>query len=445
MKTLLHSILHPYSLILCLLLAATPAARADTTFVTFDQEFVNWADPHVATFAFPEGGALYSQITLHLTLGCPGSPGDCDPWDRLAQLHVVVPVTDTTSERYEIARFITPYDITGGGGPGSCSWDFDVTDYQTLLRDSVTLSLYITTWIGGNRGWLVTCEFEFISGTPDIVAYQVMNLWDFGYLVYGDPARPPEEYILPHSIVADDLCEYMMVRAVCTGHGQGNTHNAAEFSNKWHRVWIGASEFTHQLWRSDCEHNDCSPQGGTWQHDRAGWCPGDKVAPWDNYHFGFAPGETVDFYYEIQPYENLCRPDNPDCVSGVTCADCNYNSTGHTEPNYCLSVQAFFYGAPLSSDPRELSATPTDFTLEQNYPNPFNPATTIRFTLPAAGFARMTVYNLAGEVVSRVFAERLSAGSHEIAFDGSRLVSGVYFCALDFRGARATRKMLLLK
>ncbi|MBU0509091.1 T9SS type A sorting domain-containing protein [bacterium] len=431
---------------LAILLSTAPLAVADTTTVlTFNQEFINWVDPHVATFAFPEGGPLYSQITLRMEIGCPGSPGDCDPWDRLGQLHVRVPTSDSTYQRYEIARFITPYDITGGGGPGTCSWEFDVTDYQTLLHDSVTLSVYITTWIGGNRGWLITAVFEMIEGAPDPEPYLVTNLWDVGYLVYGDPDNPPESHIEPVAMVADESTEMIRVRVTCTGHGQGNTHNAAEFSQKWHCVWIGAADFQHDLWRDDCEHNTCSPQGGTWRYDRAGWCPGDKVEPWDNSYLDFSPGETIDFYYEIEPYENFCRPTNPECVSGVTCTDCNYNSTGHTEPNYCLMVQAIFYRTPLSSNPRERAGVPAEIELLQNYPNPFNPQTTIRFTLPSPGITRLAVYNTSGQQVARLVQDYLSAGPYEVTFDGSHLTSGVYFYTLDFRGTNTTRKLLLLK
>ncbi len=415
-----------------------------TTITTFTQEFVNWADPHVASFYFP-AGREYSQITLHLTLGCPGSPGDCDPWDRLGQLFILVPLTDSTDERYEIARFITPYDITGGGGPGSCSWDYDVTDYQTLLHDSVTFSLYITTWIGGNRGWLITATFECIEGQPDLEPYRVINLWDFGYLVYGDPDNPPEDHILSIPVATDPLTDQIKVRVTCTGHGQGNTHNAAEFSNKWHRVWAGIDFFEHNLWRGDCSTNPCSPQGGTWEYPRAGWCPGASVPPWDNYLENFSPGETVDFYYEIQPYENLCRPTNPNCVSGQTCADCNYNYTGHTEPNYCLTAQAFFYRAPTAVDDERQGLLPESPRLAQNYPNPFNPITTIGFSLPNPGLARLTVYNVAGEIVAQPMHEVLSAGSYELSFDGSTLASGLYFYTLDFHGRRLTHKMLLLK
>jgi hypothetical protein len=62
------------------------AAERETTWVpTFNREFVNWADPHVKTYAFPPAD-LYSAVYCRITLGCPVAPGDCDPWDRFANI-----------------------------------------------------------------------------------------------------------------------------------------------------------------------------------------------------------------------------------------------------------------------------------------------------------------------------------------------------------------------
>jgi len=55
------------------------------------------------------------------------------------------------------------------------------------------------------------------------------------------------------------------------------------------------------------------------------------------------PGESTSIDYNIQPYVNYCRPTNPECQDGVTCSDCDYNYTGHTEPNYCLHTQLILY------------------------------------------------------------------------------------------------------
>ncbi len=330
-------------LMLILLTSLLPFAEADpgdiTHVLTFDHDFYNWADPHVQTFQFPDSSLEFSQITLYYTIGCP--PGDCDPWDRLGYLRVVNDDSTTT----EIARIITPYDITPG--PGECTWELDVTDYQSILRDDVTLSNFISTWIGDERGWEVTILFEFIEGELEATPYKVVNLWQRYYAVYGDPDRPIEDHLQSVTVDIDAEAISAKVRVITTGHGQGNTNNAAEFSYKWHAIVANNEEFSHYLWRDDCEYNTCSPQSGTWPYDRAGWCPGDKVTPWDvDISEVITPGEPAVLDYNIEPYENFCRPTNPDCINGVTCTDCEYNYTGHTEPNYAIQAQLILYALP---------------------------------------------------------------------------------------------------
>jgi Peptide-N-glycosidase F, C terminal. len=92
-----------------------------------------------------------------------------------------------------------------------------------------------------------------------------------------------------------------------------------------------------QFWRDDCASNDCSPQNGTWQYNRAGFCPGDKVTPQDfDLLDHVIVGDTVKLDYILEDYVNYCSPNNPDCVNGVTCSLCDYNNSGHTEPYYYI-------------------------------------------------------------------------------------------------------------
>jgi hypothetical protein len=361
-----------------------------------------------------------------------------------------VPTGATTYDRIEIARFITPYDITGGGGPGTCPWEYDLTPYQPLLHDSVTLALSISTDIGGNRGWLITADFELVEGQPDPEPYRVQRLWDIGNLAYGDPDSPPESHIQPAQVFTDETTQAVLARVVCTGHGQGNTDNAAEFSNKWHRLWIIGDMYQHQLWRNDCGSNPCRPQGGTWQYNRAGWCPGASVPPWDIMYTNFAPGDIVEFYYEIQPYTNQCRPTNPDCISGVTCGDCAYNSTNHTPPRYILAANAILYRAPTSAAPPESPPLPQEIALYQNYPNPFNASTEIRYDLPQAAKVQLKVFDILGhEVVTLIDGMRLS-GAHCVIWDsktasGVQGASGVYVYQIKAGSFVESKKMLLIR
>ncbi len=83
--------------------------------------------------------------------------------------------------------------------------------------------------------------------------------------------------------------------------------------------------------------------------------------------------------------------------------------------------------------------------LLQNYPNPFNPTTTIRFTLAENTNVKLTVYNLLGQEIGVLINQRMDAGSHNIKFDASNLISGVYLYKIEAGGYSRINKMLLIK
>ncbi|HOC88362.1 MAG TPA: DUF4623 domain-containing protein [bacterium] len=88
---------------------------------------------------------------------------------------------------------------------------------------------------------------------------------------------------------------------------------------------------------------------------------------------------------------------------------------------------------------------PMQFSLAQNYPNPFNAATTIAFVLPRKSHVRLEVFDLTGRQVATLIEGMREAGQHRIAFEGSRLSSGLYYCRLTAAGTTLVRKMALLK
>jgi len=84
------------------------------------------------------------------------------------------------------------------------------------------------------------------------------------------------------------------------------------------------------------------------------------------------------------------------------------------------------------------------FELYQNIPNPFSNETTIRFHLPEASKATLTVYNMAGKVVKTVSGE-FTKGYHEVLIEmGSLPANGLYYYTLQTPGNTATMKMTLL-
>jgi hypothetical protein len=88
---------------------------------------------------------------------------------------------------------------------------------------------------------------------------------------------------------------------------------------------------------------------------------------------------------------------------------------------------------------------PVTFTLEQNYPNPFNPSTTIKYELPKVSEVRLSLYDVLGREVAVLVNERRDAGVHEVKFDGSGLLSGVYFYRMEAGSFVETKRLLLIK
>jgi len=96
------------------------------------------------------------------------------------------------------------------------------------------------------------------------------------------------------------------------------------------------------------------------------------------------------------------------------------------------------------------SQVPAKFSLEQNYPNPFNPVTNIKFAMPKAGFASITIYNTLGEVVTTLVNRQLNIGTYKVDFDGANLSSGAYFYRLNVKTENnfewtESKKMMLVK
>lgn len=114
-------------------------------------------------------------------------------------------------------------------------------------------------------------------------------------------------------------------------------------------------------------------------------------------------------------------------------------------------IGAFWLGyTPVSETPAEV--LPKEFELSQNYPNPFNATTRITYQLvnPVPSKVILEVYNLQGQVVSRLVDDCQTAGIHEVIWrgetkEGKGVSSGVYIYTLCVDGNLTSRKMLLLR
>ena len=132
------------------------------------------------------------------------------------------------------------------------------------------------------------------------------------------------------------------------------------------------------------------------------------------------------------------------------------------EPNNC-DVNIFVYkqGSSIStnSNVQQSMKTPLtgttgiqnqssvvkDYSLTQNYPNPFNPTTNFSFSIPKDGNVSLKFYDVLGNEVDSYVNGFLKAGVYSVAFDGSKLSSGIYFYTLSSTDFSSTKKMMLTK
>ena len=94
---------------------------------------------------------------------------------------------------------------------------------------------------------------------------------------------------------------------------------------------------------------------------------------------------------------------------------------------------------------------PTIYSLDECYPNPFNPKTTIKYSLPEISKVELTIYNILGQVVTKILDCVELPGYHSIEWNAP-IASGVYFYRLEASSTTnpsksfiKVKKMILLR
>jgi hypothetical protein len=295
--------------------------------------------------------------------------------------------------RYELARYITPYGIGLTLGDDGWTWVFDVTDYAHLLRDSVELQ-------AGNWQELLDMKFAFIAGTPPRDVKRVDAFWKGQYNL-----STFDENVTDHVFTPEPGESMFKLKTRASGHGFGTGNNCGEFCFNTHSVRVnGEPQWSWEVMR-ECADNPLYPQGGTWIYDRAAWCPG-------------APVDTKEF--ELTPL-----------VGGDDSFSVDYDITYDPYGNYRFEGQVVAYGEPNMAHDVEISEVlaPSDNKLQSRF-NPIceSPRVVIRnngseqltsckFTYSISGGATVE-YNWTGSVA---FMESVVV---ELPYDDAVLIQG---------------------
>ncbi|NQT33994.1 T9SS type A sorting domain-containing protein [bacterium] len=88
---------------------------------------------------------------------------------------------------------------------------------------------------------------------------------------------------------------------------------------------------------------------------------------------------------------------------------------------------------------------PTEFAIQAIYPNPFNAETRISYSLNAASFTHLEIYDFTGRHVANFAYGRQAAGYYRAVIDGSSFASGIYLIRLVAGEEIRTAKLVCIK
>lgn len=382
---------------------------ADQSIEALDEYWITSASPVTSfTAELPCYLGAYDQILANLTLSCPPM-GGCGAWDYVAKISA----QDYKGQWQEIIRYVTPY-----GTP--CSHQIDLTDFKSILQGIVNFKIEYGAY---DNGYEFSLSFDYRAGDPTYDYTHINKLWEQSY-PFGDPANLQPVPSL--HIDVPSQTEAAKIKLVSTGHGWGdnNTDNAAEFSYNTHHIWLDNVETFTQYNFANCDPNpdNCDPQSGTWYFDRAGWCPG-SIAPF--FDFELANGNSLpdslrlDYVFD-ESYYDFCHPNNPDCVTGVTCPNCEdgYN------PELIVASSIIFYSnepiiEPLPQVINSIAQVSNDLLI---YPNPTSDYMIVELPTDIA-IKELHIVDVAGRILLK--QSNLAIGSKPI-ISTADLAQGIY-------------------
>ncbi|MCB4809292.1 T9SS type A sorting domain-containing protein [Tamlana sp. 62-3] len=383
---------------------------------------------YYGTYTMPQHIGSYDQIIANLMVECPSTTGNCDDWDRRAYIDIMGP----DGNWIQIIRYITPYGV-------GCSHSIDLTDYANLLQGEVEFRMFIDTW--GSGGWQISLDFDYRKGTPEYLYSSVDEIWD-GNWELGNPNNLQPVDVVNYTYNSNIISSHL--RLSTTGHGWGsnNSQNAAEFYEATNYIDVdGTLNYTQNLW-NNCNPNpdNCTGQQGTWTYSRAGWCPGAIAPPNIIDMTDQISKSTVDFSYRFDPtYIDYCHPNNPECVSGVTCNDCNDTFIAQ----YYIDAQLINYSnTPLIQGTLNVAEVNSIANYELNvYPNPSNGV----FNISAkniSGKSIMQVVTISGQVLKTYFFNTPEE-INNTSFNFYSLNKGIYFISISTKSGQGTLKLIL--
>jgi len=150
----------------------------------------------------------------------------------------------------------------------------------------------------------------------------------------------------------------------------------------------------------------------------------------------FQTDSTLDYWGKPEPLGDINGDGKPEIA-----AICRRNE------RYQLAIYSFGEFSGIDSESEQI---PSALLLKPTYPNPFNPSTQIVFEVPQTETVSITIYNLRGQLVTRLVNRDYPPGTYSVQWDGrddteKSVAAGTYFYKMEAGDFSQTRKMVYLK
>ncbi len=174
-------------------------------------------------------------------------------------------------------------------------------------------------------------------------------------------------------------------------------------------------------------------------------CSSDELKAWEGWHF-----------VGIPPYassEGNLDELNESTWSEVTLQFAD-SATMETAPVFfeiyydihCFTIQPFSYGNIMMVNENIFTGTneqPTDINRLQSYPNPAAENAHIRVTLNRAQTGQIALYDMSGQTVMALDAQRYKKGNTEVSLNTGSLDNGIYYYTFLSDDIRLTGKLVI--
>jgi len=144
----------------------------------------------------------------------------------------------------------------------------------------------------------------------------------------------------------------------------------------------------------------------------------------------------------------VLEPFGADVSDANDTADCLNSRYHECDPDYGLYVEEILPAEALESGPGSEGRpepdvlAPTELKVS-SHPNPLTGTTTISYAMPVDGRVTVVVYDVQGRAVASLVDGHKPAGFHEVVWNGSAAIPGVYFCRVQIGDGPAVMEKLI--